>query len=720
MTHQQHKTHYLDSCFKPGSFVYWRQRTYQVEQPNHAAIDPLTIWLKDIKTDEFVDVSVTELLLDGQHSHRAEPIFAPTLAKLIQATQEKNLPRPAAPDSTLPQKLLAKADKMIKTVETVQQLLREQEISAIQAEKVGYSLLLKQSCARLDNPISLSTYYKYRKLYRQHYGDRVQMAAALRRKTANQIQLNKGQLHFIDTIILRYYAGKRSIRLNPHKLYELAQSILERTGRLWLNPDNCPGAGAENLIEELLNVHLPMKVILDNPEKSTWLSEIKLPSQSWFYGYLRWFETQPAQGQELIIERHGKEMWEREFMIFDTFVHRAVRPLEYVFADHWLVDVFIVDEATRSRLDRLWLTLLIDTFSRSVLGLALLYEAPCIESIQNALYHAIWPKTSHQEVGLELDWACYGIPQQIYLDNAWAHHSHSLEQLARAISQGGQYNSIDLVFRPPYRGRYGALIERLFGNFSAQMKDLLPGAILSSSANDIGNAASRACLLYRDIYRIVHQLIIKYQHTPHRELEGLTPHQKWLEGWQLGYGGWPPPLTPAIKRLFWRRSSETRVINRKGISVFNMNYWSPELGKLPRKDIHGQSIAYGFSYEPDDISRLAIFQGQQWKGDVYAKQLRRADGSCRPISLWERKMAQALARDRGQASQDWLYFITHLDELGQQRMREKRQAKRKAGSKTEPLPFGTKMPAEQETTTLSDPDYTELLLDFVGEPMDRS
>lgn len=255
------------------------------------------------------------------------------------------------------------------------------------------------------------------------------------------------------------------------------------------------------------------------------------------------------------------------------------------------------------------------------------------------------------------------------------------------------------------------MIERLFGNFSGQFKELLPGAIRSSAPRDLGNAARQACLLYQDVYRLVHQLIVRYQHTPHHELAGLTPHQKWLEGWQLGYGGWPPPLTEAVERLFWRSSPETRTISRKGISVFGLHYWSAELEQLPRKDVHGQSIQYGFSYEPEDISRLALFRDREWLGDVSAKQLRRADGSLRPVSLWERQMARALAR--GQTGQDWLEFVTELDELGQQRVAEKRQSRRQAKAQTRPEPVGLQLPGAALT---AGPDYTKLLLGFVGEP----
>ncbi len=698
------KTTYLEQYLKVGYFVAWRNYIYQIEQPQEAETTPLTVWLREIDTGEMKAFRIEEFLL--VKGEQEAPIFAPTVAELQELREAAHpLPSPV-PEAGLPQKLLHRADKIIRTIETVQQLIKQQErLALVRGEKMRYAVNLKQACAQLEEPISLTTYYEYRQRYQQHQGDRSSIAASLRRKSYNQSQMNQSQLHFIDTLILRFYAGQRTAQLRPKTLYKLAKSTLERTGNLWLDPDKCSGDGAENVVEELLNIRLPMQAILDNPEKANWLSHINLPSQSWFYTYLRWFKGQPDQGQQVIVARYGAEMWEREYMIFDTFVHRAVRPLQYTFGDHWLIDVFSVDEATRQRLNRLWLTLLIDAYSRGVLGMALLYESPSIISIQSALRHAIWPKLSHQEVGIKEEWICYGIPQQLSLDNAWAHHSYSLENLARTISQGGRYNSIDLVFRPPYKGRYGALIERLFGNFSGQFKELLRSSINSSQTTDGHNAVRQACLLYQDIDTIIQQMIVRYQHTPHQELGGMTPHQKWLEGWQLGYGGWPPPLTEKTERLFWRRSPKTRVVSSKGICAFGMHYWSPVLDQLQRQGRDGGRVPYQFSYEPANISRLALFKDEAWLGDVYAKQLRRADGSYRSLSLWERDMAKELARSQGQASQDWLTLVTDLNELEQQRLAEKKRAA--CQTKALSAPMTEKLDIEQ--------DYTELVLGFVGQ-----
>jgi putative transposase len=360
-----------------------------------------------------------------------------------------------------------------------------------------------------------------------------------------------------------------------------------------------------------------------------------------------------------------------------------------VFADHWLLDAWIVDEATRQKPSRLWLTLLIDAYSRSILGMALLYEDPCIESIQQALKHAIWEKTSHLDLGLEQEWACYGIPLQLFLDNAWAHHSHSLENLARVLSRNGTYNAIDLVFRPPYKGRYGAIIERLFKNFSGQMKELLAGAIQSSDPKEIRRAANNACLLYPDMNRLLHQFILKYQHTPHRELSGLTPHQKWSEGIQSSGFPVPPPFTPAMDRLFMRMHPHTRQMSSTVIPAFGLSYWSVELGGIERVDRTGRAVAYNFRYDPVDISRIALFRNGEWIGDGYARELQQADGSYLHLSLAEWKTAKRLVgssdhENEGKTPEE-LALVTDLKALGRLRAQEKKAAQRTRPKPSEQL-----------------------------------
>src|SRR5260370_32364805 len=152
---------------------------------------------------------------------------------------------------------------------------------------------------------------------------------------------------------------------------------------------------------EVFKLKVTIELTEAHPEKKRLLAPIAPPSRAWLYKYVNNWERRPDEGKALVIERYGEEMWEYEQMIFDTFVSLATRPLQYVFADHHHLKVFVVDEETRSEPRRLWLTVLIDAYSRSVLGFVLLYEDPCTKSIQQALQNPIWPKSGLKELGIE-------------------------------------------------------------------------------------------------------------------------------------------------------------------------------------------------------------------------------------------------------------------------------------------------------------------------------
>lgn len=702
----------LEKSLRPGWYLYYQKGIYRVLSVH---LDDLLIQVVHVETDKVEELSLDRLFTAYQDDSLvllAAPSLAALRVEIASCQPQAKLVDP----TTLPAHLLARADDIIKVVETVEHLLAQAKRNAqLHGKPFQRTESLPPILQQLTTPIAWPTFYKYRRLYHQSGGDRAQLAASLRRSTFHQSKASRSQSHFLDTLILRYYARKRPIR--PASLYRLAQSVLKRTGNHWLDPDRCGNMIPQNLVEELLDPKQPMAAILNNVEKRCLLAEIELPSQSWFYAYLRWFEHQPEQGQHVITERYGRDVWEREHMVFDTFATMATFPLQYVFADHYLLDIFVVDEATRHHLNRLWLTLLIDVYSRSVLGLALLYEVPGIMAVQSALHHAIWPKTSHKELGIQQEWVCFGIPQQLLLDNAWAHHSHSLEDLARAISQAGRYNSIDLLFRPPYQGRYGALIERFFGNLAGQIKEHLPGAIRSSQPDHVRSAAREACLLYQDMNRFIHQAVVTYQHTIHSELDGLTPHEKWLTGWQSGIP-LVPPLTAERQRLFWRMNPNTRVISSKGISAFGMDYWSPDLSHAERMGKNGQRIQFSFRYDPADISRLALFRDGAWVGDIYAKQLRQPDGSFLSISLAERQLAQKIARNAGQSSRNWLSYIRDIDELSQLRHRE-RQTARRQSSRNGITQSASSQRTEDALNGLSaaqlDQSYTALLSGFLSD-----
>jgi Mu transposase, C-terminal len=714
------------NTLQPGYYIFWNQRTYRVR-----ALDPenaLLLHVEPIPEAPKTTLSLLDLLATPPKG-KDGPLFAPTLEALHSLVEERYAFTSSAPTDDLPTNYLIKARIIITVVEMVRRLISEDErraaacgeaMSRTQAirraletvNKTTIQMQVKDTTYERRLQVSRAAYYKYLSLYETYHGNEAAIATSFRRATFRLSQMSQAQFHFIDTCLLLYYGNTR---VTKTRVYRLASDILEkRTQGYWINPEHCGSAVPENVVTELLDLKIPMQALLDNPEKAALLTKIEMPSTGWFYGYAKYVEAQPDQGEKIITDRLGKGMWEQFYLVFDTFVHRAQFPLQYVFVDHWLLDTWIVDEETRSKPSRLWLTMLIDAYSRSILGMTLLDENPCIEPIQQALQHAIWEKTSHQALGLKQEWNCYGIPMQLFLDNAWAHHSHSLENVARVISRNGVYNSIDLVFRPPYRGRYGAIIERLFKNFSGQVKELAAGAIASSDPKAIRASAQQACLLYPDVNRLLHQLILNYQHTPHRELHGMTPHQKWSEGLQSS--GFPlvPPFTPAMARLFLRMYPQTRQVRSQGIPAFGLNYWSAELGGIERVDHTGKAVQYNFHYDPTDISCISLFRNGEWVGDGHARELQQADGSYQHLSLAEWKTAKRLAGSPDQEGNtpEELALVADLKALGHKRAQEKKAAQRRT-PQPDTLPEESPEQSAQPTSSSTLDEETQRVLRFL-------
>src|SRR6266567_180537 len=659
----------LESYLKPNSFIYWKDQRYRILSRDHRDVQVESVPGLEPHTFKIVDLVV----LDGE----APPVFAPTLDKMREKLEMLRPPPIRSASANLPQSLRDKAERVVKEYKEINRLLA---VKKDEVEKSGNVFLrtkeLKTICEARG--IVIATYYNYRNTYREYSGDQAAIAASLRRpRSFGHSRLTDAQLHLVDSAIVKYYARKPAIR--KVTLYETIKSTYTRTGERWIDPVKCAGKVPQDLVDQLFDDKLPIQAILDNPEKERWLVPIKEPRRTWVYERINALEKRPDEGKTLIIARYGEEMWEYEQMIFDHFAHIATRPLQYVFADYCLLKVFIVDEATRSEPSRLWLTLLIDAYSRSVLGFVLTYEGPRIDTIQDALLNAIWPKTWITKLGIEGEWPCFGIPVQLSLDNAWSNHSHSLESLAGLISQDGEYSSIDLVFRKPYKARQGALIERFFRGLAAVIKERLKGAIQSSHPKDIHNAAEEACLLYEDIYKFIVEEIVSYQNRPHSELDKMTPNQKWEQGMQ-SIPPAVPPLTEEVKRYFWREYNGTREIRGKGIGLFNMHYWSPKLGskKAPKADQKGRPIQYAIRYNPSDISSVAIFRDGLYIDDVKAKELRLSNNEYRSVSLWERELSMDLARENGQALRDWQAYLNGLRDLTETRTAEKKAAQRAA------------------------------------------
>jgi len=123
------------------------------------------------------------------------------------------------------------------------------------------------------------------------------------------------------------------------------------------------------------------------------------------------------------------------------------------------MDVIVVDEEHRQPIQRPFLTVVIDVFSRMVFGFAIYLEKPSAFTAGLAISHAVLPKEQWlAEVGVQAEWPCWGKMRKVHCDNA-------KEFRGTVIGRACQDHDIAVDHRPPREPRYGGHIERGFGTW---------------------------------------------------------------------------------------------------------------------------------------------------------------------------------------------------------------------------------------------------------------
>ena len=164
--------------------------------------------------------------------------------------------------------------------------------------------------------------------------------------------------------------------------------------------------------------------------------------------------------------------------------------------DHTRADVLVVDPFGEW-LGRPWLTIVVDTYSRCMMGIHLGFDAPSSAVVCLALRHAILPKHYSSAYDLQGDWGTYGLPQYLYTDGGKAFRWQHLEQVATELG------IVVCLRRKPSDG---GIVERPFGSFNRQFFSTLPGYVSSHVETRSLVAESEACLTLLQL----EQLLVRY------------------------------------------------------------------------------------------------------------------------------------------------------------------------------------------------------------------
>ena len=324
---------------------------------------------------------------------------------------------------------------------------------------------------------------------------------------------------------------------------------------------------------------------------------------------------------------------------------RPRSPLAIVQIDHTKVDVQLVNDLQRAVIGRPWLTLLLDVFSRCVVGFHLSFDPPSAAGVALSIAQGVLPKADWlSQRGIKLAWPMQGLPVSIHLDNGREFHS-------RALKRGCQQHGVRIDYRPAATPRFGGHIERLMGTLMGRVH-ALPGSTSSNVAKR-GDypAEQKAVLTLAEFERhFALEVLGPYHNEVHSGL-GKTPAGAWAAGIAAS-GVHRDPEEPASFVLDFLPFEE-RVVRREGIRLFNVTYFDGALAPLLDRGDRRCRVKY------DPGSMDAVFVELPEGGHL---RVRCADLGRPAVSLWEQRIADRALRDEGRRTIDEAAVATAIEE----------------------------------------------------------
>ena len=328
-------------------------------------------------------------------------------------------------------------------------------------------------------------------------------------------------------------------------------------------------------------------------------------------------------------------------------------PLDVVQIDHTKLDIVLVDDVYRMPVDRPWITLAIDVFSRMVTGFYISFDPPGALSTGLCLSHSILPKDVWLEKhGSHTDWPIWGTMKTIHADNAKEFRG---EMLKRACNEYG----IDLSWRPVARPHYGAHIERLLGTFNKEIHNL-PGTTFNNpTLRKNYNSEKKAAMTLSEFERWLTIYITDIYHKrTHSSLE-CSPIEKFERG---VFGDEVTPGTGLPSKIIDERRLkldfmpfEMRTIQRYGVQIDKCHYYADVLRPYVNMKEEGNVKAkrkFLFRRDPRDISTLYFYDPEL--NEYFPIPYRNT--SHPPVSIWEYRSAKKQAEGiNSKATEDEIF-----------------------------------------------------------------
>ncbi|MGF1460769.1 MAG: Mu transposase C-terminal domain-containing protein [Leptolyngbyaceae cyanobacterium] len=348
--------------------------------------------------------------------------------------------------------------------------------------------------------------------------------------------------------------------------------------------------------------------------------------------------------------------------------------------DHTRADILLVDKYGH-QMGRPWLTTVVDTYSRAIVGINLGYDAPSSRVVALTLRHAILPKEYGAEYKLYAEWPTCGVPDHMFTDGGKDFRSNHLQQIG-----------VQLGFICHLRDRpsEGGIVERPFGTINTQFLATLPGYTGSNVQDRPPEAEAEACLTLHELEKLLVAYIVN---TYNQRLDARMGDQTRIQRWDRGSLKQPPTISERELDICLMKQTR-RTIYRGGYLQFeNLTYWGETLAEHA-----GENIV--LRYDPRDITRVLVYRHEPDR-EVYLGVAQAQDFEGEVLALDDAKAHSRRIREDGKAvSND-----TMLDEMREAFIEQKKKS-RKERQKEEQADLHIQQKSN-ETSAIPDPERQE-------------
>lgn len=390
--------------------------------------------------------------------------------------------------------------------------------------------------------------------------------------------------------------------------------------------------------------------------------EMKVPSTSFIRS-----QIQKIPEYDRYAARHGRTAADNRFRNAAGSVVTE-RPLQRVEVDHTQMDIMVVDSASGMVLGRPYLTVVIDVYSRAILGFYLSFDPPSHMVVAKALKMALLPKDHLMKKWPRIkgQWPMFGCMETIVVDNGLEFHGNSLE--AACLQLG-----IQITYCPRKQGRKKPHVERLLGTLNREVTDGIPGRTFSNTQEkgDYDPVKHAAIPLDRLEEMIALWIVDIYHEEVHSTL-GVSPRVEW----EMSIAPQDIPIVPNISDLDAIMGViAERKLTHRGIEINSLRYNCEELRNFRMK--FGEPNKVTIKWNPEDLSFIHVLppDGSILRVPLVDSQQEYAGG----LSLYLHNQCQQYVKNHLGGNNDHGQLIEAknvLHELGMEALRETRKKTR--------------------------------------------